>query len=122
MSYFPFRNTDVGSSPVITATMDGFRNGSKTIKIKPGDNPVTIALQPITPGKSFFSQISTHIHFSAEPIQLLEYTIHPRPRLSQKRQSLLYFSNTAISISPEASSSICDHLKFGFVVFLKHGQ
>ena len=63
MVYFPFRNADVGSSPVITATMRGFHNGSKTIKIKPGDNPVTIPLRPITPGKPLFSQISTHIHF-----------------------------------------------------------
>ena len=35
---------------------------------------------------------------------------------------LLYFSNTANSISQEVSSSISDYLNFVFVVFLKHGQ
>ena len=68
MVFFPFRNTDVGSRPNITATMVGFQDNSKTITIKPGDNPVTIPLQPITDGKSLLSQISTDIHFTVEPI------------------------------------------------------
>ena len=85
MVYFSFSTPDIGSSANATATFPGLQPGSETKIIQPGPNLIVIRLPRITTvppptppgpvtttgpprGKPLFSQISSHIHFTLEPI------------------------------------------------------